>query len=93
AVLAHQTDAARGVHAPTQCVHAARCGEALGEIKAPTLVIHGDHDPLVPYPNGKYLAEHIPGARLSTYENVGHLPPTEATERFNREVMEFLGCD
>ncbi len=62
----------------------------LGEIKAPTLVIHGDYDPLIPYGNGTYLAAHIPHARLSTYADVGHLPPTEATERFNREVTEFL---
>lgn len=63
----------------------------LSEIKAPTLVIHGADDPLVPYANGQYLAAHIPGAKLSTYQGVGHLPPTEATERFNREVLEFLG--
>jgi pimeloyl-ACP methyl ester carboxylesterase len=63
----------------------------LNQIKAPTLVIHGDYDPLVPYPNGRFLAAHIPGAKLSTYPGVGHLPPTEAAERFNREVMEFLG--
>lgn len=63
----------------------------LHQITAPTLVIHGDYDPLVPYPNGQFLAAHIPGAKLSTYPGVGHLPPTEAAERFNREVMEFLG--
>ncbi len=63
----------------------------LNQIVAPTLVIHGDVDPLVPYANGQYLAAHIKGARLSTYPGVGHLPPTEAPERFNREVEEFLG--
>lgn len=62
----------------------------LAQITAPTLVIHGDDDPLIPYPNGKLLAEHIPGARLSTYPGVGHLVPIEAAERFNREVIEFL---
>jgi pimeloyl-ACP methyl ester carboxylesterase len=65
--------------------------ERLGQITAPTLVIHGDYDPLIPYKNGKYLAAHIQGARLSTYPGVGHLPPIEASERFNREVIEFLG--
>jgi pimeloyl-ACP methyl ester carboxylesterase len=65
--------------------------ERLSHIKAPTLVIHGDYDPLVPYPNGQFLAANISGAKLSTYSGVGHLPPVEATERFNREVMEFLG--
>jgi hypothetical protein len=29
-------------------------------------------------------------ARLSTHAGVGHLPPIEATERFNGEVVEFL---
>ncbi len=64
--------------------------DRLDKISAPTLVVHGDCDPLVPYPNGQHLAMHIKGARLSTFPGVGHLPPIEATERFNREVMEFL---
>ena len=58
---------------------------------APTLVVHGDADPLVPYPNGQRLAAQIPNARLSTYAGVGHLLPIEAAERLNREVLEFLG--
>jgi pimeloyl-ACP methyl ester carboxylesterase len=59
-------------------------------VKTRTLVIHGDLDPLVPYPNGQYIASQIPGATLSTYAGVGHLPPIEASERFNREVEDFL---
>jgi 3-oxoadipate enol-lactonase len=62
----------------------------LAQVAAPTLVIHGDADPLIPYPNGQYLAAHIPGAKLSTYPGAGHLVPIEAAERFNREVLEFL---
>jgi 3-oxoadipate enol-lactonase len=65
--------------------------DQLAQIAAPTLVVHGKADPLIPYPNGEYLAEHIRGARLSTYPGVGHLVPIEAPERFNREVIEFLG--
>lgn len=57
---------------------------------APTLIIHGDADPLVPYPNGQRLAAQIPNAKLSTYAGVGHLLPIEAAERLNREVLEFL---
>ncbi len=64
--------------------------DRLGQITAPTLVVHGDCDPLIPYPNGKYLAEHIKGARLITFPGVGHIPTIEAPERFNREVIEFL---
>lgn len=65
--------------------------DRLAQIDKPTLIIHGDYDPLIPYPNGKYLAEHIKGARLSTYPDVGHIPMIEDAERFNREVLEFLG--
>lgn len=64
--------------------------DRLDKISAPTLVIHGDYDPLIPYENGKYLAAHIKSSRISTYQNVGHLPPIEAAERFNSEVMEFF---
>lgn len=65
--------------------------EQLGQITAPTLIIHGEGDPLIPYENGQYLAAHIKGSRLSSYSGVGHLPPIEAPERFNREVIDFLG--
>jgi pimeloyl-ACP methyl ester carboxylesterase len=64
--------------------------ERLAEIAAPTLVVHGECDPLIPYPNGRFLSEHIPDAHLATYPDVGHLPPIEAPERFNREVTQFL---
>ncbi len=65
--------------------------DRLAQITAPTLVVHGDYDPLIPYPNGKYLAEHIKGARLVTFPGVGHISMIESPERFNREVIEFLG--
>jgi 3-oxoadipate enol-lactonase len=65
--------------------------QALDGITAPTLVIHGNADPLVAYDNGCYLVAHIKGARLETYEGVGHLPPIEATDRLNSDVMAFLG--
>ncbi|MEO7366833.1 MAG: alpha/beta hydrolase [Gemmatimonadaceae bacterium] len=64
--------------------------DRLGQVSVPTLVIHGDADPLVPYANGQHLAAQIPNATLSTYPGVGHLVPIEAAERFNREVIEFL---
>lgn len=65
-------------------------GNRLAQITSPTLIIHGEADPLIPYANGLYLAEHLKGARLLTYSGVGHLPPIEATADFNRAVMGFL---
>ena len=62
----------------------------LGEIDAPTLVLHGDVDPLVPVHNGAYLAEQIAGARLVVYPDTGHIPEVEVADAFNRDVLEFL---
>lgn len=44
----------------------------LRTIKAPTLVIHGEDDPLVPLEAGKDTAANIPGARLMTIPGMGH---------------------
>jgi pimeloyl-ACP methyl ester carboxylesterase len=62
----------------------------LGEIRSPTLVIHGDADPLVRIENGRFLAEHIPGAELIVYPDVGHIPEVECAEQFNANLMRFL---
>ena len=49
---------------------------ALTGIQAPTLVIQGDEDPLVPLPEGEEVARLIPGARLLVVPCMGHeLPP------------------
>ena len=64
--------------------------DALHRITAPTLVIHGDIDPLIPPDNGAYLATHIPGARHTVYQGVGHIPIVERADDFNRDVLAFL---
>ncbi|MBI5301472.1 MAG: alpha/beta hydrolase [Chloroflexi bacterium] len=83
---AYQRQAVAAMAFHTSGVH-----KRLREIRVPTLVIHGDADPLVPYPNGQALASAIPNARLVTLAGVGHLPRIEATQEFNRAVIEFLG--
>jgi proline iminopeptidase len=48
----------------------------LERVRAPTLVIHGTRDPLLPVAAGRDTARHIPGARLLEIEGMGHdLPP------------------
>jgi pimeloyl-ACP methyl ester carboxylesterase len=44
----------------------------LGEVRAPTLVIHGTEDPILPYAHGVALAGAIPGAELRTLAGTGH---------------------
>ncbi|HSP13660.1 MAG TPA: alpha/beta fold hydrolase [Thermoanaerobaculia bacterium] len=59
-------------------------------IKAPTLLLWGERDPLVPLSYGRQLAEMIPGARLIIVPNAGHIPMWENPEVFNRELLAFL---
>jgi pimeloyl-ACP methyl ester carboxylesterase len=48
---------------------------ALPSVTAPTLVIHGDEDPLVLVENGREAAETIPGAELMIIKGMGHYSP------------------
>lgn len=44
----------------------------LETVRAPTLVIHGSDDPLVPRSAGRDVARHVPGATLLEFEGMGH---------------------
>jgi pimeloyl-ACP methyl ester carboxylesterase len=58
----------------------------LGRITAPTLVIHGKADPLVPFACGEDTARRIPGARLVAIEGMGHDLPSEPV----RQILAVL---
>jgi pimeloyl-ACP methyl ester carboxylesterase len=49
--------------------------QRLATVKAPTLVIHGSVDPLVPPDGGRDTAASIPGAKLLVIEGMGHALP------------------
>ncbi len=51
--------------------------EPLKQVKVPTLVIHGEADPLVPLAAGEDTAVHIPNAELLIIEGMGHGLPIE----------------
>ena len=59
----------------------------LGQIEAPTLVIHGSEDPVLPYPHGVALAEEIPGATLLTMDGMGHELPRGAWPEVIRAIV------
>ena len=60
----------------------------LAQIAAPTLVIHGTEDRLLPVQNGRLIASRVPGARLEIFEGVGHLFFWERPERSAELVRE-----
>lgn len=64
--------------------------DEIDQIKAPTLVIHGDADRLVPYENGVTLAEKISNSELLTISGAGHIFITEANEIVNSKILRFL---
>jgi len=53
------------------------CYGRLDRIRAPTLVVHGEHDRVIPVENAHLLAERIPDSRLRILREAGHLYPTE----------------
>lgn len=67
-----------GVHLHTLAVLASGDRvERLKRLAVPTLVLHGEADPLVPVAHGIRTAELVPGAVLKTFEGWGHdLPPS-----------------
>jgi proline iminopeptidase len=60
----------------------------LAKIRAPTLVIHGTHDPLLPAAAGRDTARHIPGARLMLIDGMGHDLPPALTPRLVATIAE-----
>ncbi len=62
----------------------------LAGITAPTLVIHGESDRLVPPGNGRLIAERIPGAKIRMIPHASHLFLTDQPEASNRVILEFL---
>ncbi len=64
--------------------------ERLGAIAAPTLVVTGDCDLLIPPANSELIAARIPGARLETIAGGSHAFNFETPELFNRTVLDFL---
>jgi len=60
----------------------------LASITAPTLVIHGSEDPLMPPDGGKDTAEAIPGAELLIIEGMGHSIPIEVWPQVMDAITE-----
>jgi pimeloyl-ACP methyl ester carboxylesterase len=64
--------------------------QPLNTIKAPTLIIWGEHDTWVSPENGERLLGELPNAELVTVTESGHLPMEEQPEYFNSLLLTFL---
>lgn len=66
------------------------CTARLGSIAAPTMVITGDSDMLIPPRSSDALAAAIPGAKLVRVRGGSHAFNFETPDVFNAHVVEFL---
>ncbi|MGY1781733.1 adenylate/guanylate cyclase domain-containing protein [Geodermatophilus sp. SYSU D01036] len=64
--------------------------DVLPTIRVPTLVLHRRGDLMIPIGIGRYLAEHIPGARMVELQGDDHLFFLGDTETPLAEIQEFL---
>ena len=62
----------------------------LPTVRVPTLVVHRSGDQCLKVEEGRYLAEHIPGAKFVELPGVDHLPFVGAQDEILDEIEEFL---
>lgn len=62
----------------------------LKTVTAPTLVLFGEHDKVVPPSNAELLARAIPNSRIEILKNAGHFFPLEVPEQANAAIIGFL---
>jgi pimeloyl-ACP methyl ester carboxylesterase len=67
--------------------HGPRWRERLGEITAPTLVLHGEDDRFFPIGNGEALAAEIPNDHLVRLDPVGHWLPAHAVTAVTDDLL------
>ncbi len=64
--------------------------EIVGAIKTPTLILHGEADPVINKSSADKFAASIAGSRVILYPGVGHLPQVEIPQKSAQDVDDFL---
>lgn len=62
----------------------------LSHIQAPTLIIWGEHDTIVPLTLGNALTQQLSGSQFQLIRGAGHVPMWEKPAEFNQLVLAFL---
>jgi 3-oxoadipate enol-lactonase len=64
--------------------------DRLGEIRLPTLAIHGAEDASIPVADAQELVDGVRGAKLLTIPGAGHTTPIEAPDVVNEALASFF---
>jgi esterase/lipase len=64
--------------------------DVVSTIRVPTLVLHRTGDPSVPVEGGRWMADHIPGARFVEFPGSAHGIPLGDAEPIEREIESFF---
>jgi pimeloyl-ACP methyl ester carboxylesterase len=62
----------------------------LAQVQAPTLILFGEHDKVVPPANAELLAQRIPDSAIAILPDAGHFYPLEKPEAAVKVVVSFL---
>jgi pimeloyl-ACP methyl ester carboxylesterase len=62
----------------------------LQRIKAPVLLLWGEHDGMIPFSNAQAYLQSLPNARLVALPTLGHVPQEEAPQTSIAPVLTFL---
>lgn len=65
----------------------------LPQIRVPTLILHGIHDKVCPFPLGEAQKAAIPNATLIPLEFSGHGGFYDQRDKFNQELARFVGAN
>jgi pimeloyl-[acyl-carrier protein] methyl ester esterase len=81
--------AASDLVAGLDCLATLDLRERLPQVRTPTLVVHGTDDQVIPTSCARYLADHLPVARLHLLERHGHALPLTAPVELGRVIESF----
>jgi len=90
AVLSEWYPHPQGYTAQLLAILAWEADSRLSKVTAPTMVVHGENDRLVPSANGRLIAERIPGAQLVLLPHASHIFMTDQPTAAHHTFLDFL---